>query len=259
MNSRRMKELTERQFQRVLIREGKTVLKSLTHEEVTVLFRETKGSSGDHVTIYYEQSANLQKGDIIEYKGHRYLLSNVNSIQSEVYKVSVLKRCTVYLNVYGKKVPMAMVADMYSSNFGASLINSLGLVTKDTATIKEVRKNDKYICFGGIYVVKSLFYNDGVAYILLERTGDALYSLKEIKYYGSTTFNLEEKTVQMPFAVLTTVDDIVWSEAEITYKSSNPNIAEIDSGGWLTLKQRGVITITAVCEDIIVKKTITIK
>jgi hypothetical protein len=260
MDSRRIKEMTERQFRRTLEREGKTVVKTLTQENVTVLFREVRGSSGEHISIYYTYDTNLKKGDIVEYKGYRYLLATENSIQSDVFKVSTLKRCTIEFSIYGRKVPMAFASsDVFASNFGSTVLENIGLVTTDADIVRLLERNTKYICFGSVYLIKNLFYNDGLAYILLERSGNAAYGLKEIKYYGGTSFALDEKKVHLPFDVVTTLDDFVWNEAQIEYKSSNPEFGSVDENGWLTLKKKGVFTVTATCGDVTLKKTITIR
>lgn len=259
MEARRIRELTDRQFQRVLMREGKTVTKADTKKEVTVLFREVKGSSGEHISIYYDYNTDLTKGDIIEYKGYRYLLSNENSIQSDTFKVSVLKRCTVLLNIAGRYIPMAIASNLLSSNFGASIVDNLGLVTKETDYVKAIERNSQYICFGSTYKVANIFYNDGLAYIYMERTGNAVYGLQELEYYGDTSFALSEGKVQLRFAMKVTTDKITWSEAKIEYKSSNPDFGSVDENGWLTLKKKGVITVTATCGDVTLKKTITIR
>jgi hypothetical protein len=260
MDSRRIKDMTERQFRRALEREGKAVVKSLTQENVTVLFREVRGSSGEHISIYYAYDANLKKGDIVEYKGYRYLLANENSTQSDVFKLSTLKRCTVEFSIYGRKVPMAFASsDVFASNFGSTLLENIGLVTTDNNIVRSLERSTKYICFGSVYMIKNMFYNDGLAYILLERSGNAAYGLKEIKYYGGTSLALEEQKVYLPFEVVTTLDDFVWIEAKIEYTSSNPDIATVDENGWLTLKKKGIIIVTATCEEITIKKTITIR
>ena len=260
MDSRRIKAMTERQFKRTLEREGKTVVKTLNQEEVTVLFREVKGSSGEHISIYYTYDTNLEKGDIVEYKKHRYILTNENSIQSDVFKVSKLKRCTVTLPIYGVNIPMAFASsDVFASNFGSVLIDNLGLVTKYTQDIDFLERGKQYICFGSTYKVKNFFINDGLVYILLERIGNATYGLQEIKYYGETSYSLSEKKVYLPFEVVTSIDDIVWADAPIVFTSSGTNIAEIDENGWLTFNKSGVVTITATCGDISLKKSITIR
>lgn len=259
MESRRIREMTDRQFQRVLEREGKVVTKTLTQEEIKVLFREVKGSSGERITIYYTYDTDLKKGDIVNYKGYNYMLINENSIQSDVFKVSALKRCTVRLNIAGRYIPMVIASNLSSNNLGASIVDNIGLVTTDTDDIKAIEKNTQYICFGSTYKVVNIFYNDGLAYIYLTRTGDALYGHQTIEYYGSTSFKLENGKVQLRFVVYTTTDKITWSEADIKYTSSNLNYAEIDKDGWLTPKKKGVITITATCGDLTLKKSITIK
>lgn len=258
MEFRRLKEMTERQFKRVLDREGKKVIKTLTQEEVTVLFRKIQGHSGEHITIYYPYDTNLKKGDIVEYKGYRYLLSEESSIHSDIFKTSTLKKCTVFLNINGRHIPMAFSSDLYTK-LSSTVINSLGLVTTDTEHIRDIEKKNKYICFGGTYEVETIFYNDGLAYIYLKRTGDAMYGLLRIQYHGDTTFNLSDNKVQLRFSVITSTDDVVWSGVKLTYKSSNPNFADIDENGWLTMRQKGVITVTASYEDYTLKKTITIR
>lgn len=259
MEARRIKELTDRQFQRVLTREGKVVTKTDTKEDVTVLFREVKGSSGERISIYYDNNTNLTKGDIIEYKGYKYLLTNENSVQSDVYKVSVLKRCTVLLNIEGRYIPMVIASNLTSDNLGADIINNLGLITKETDFIKNIARNSQYICFGGTYKVVNTFFNDGLAYVYLERTGNAIYGLQEIVYYGNTSFALSDDKVQLRFAMKVGTDKITWSEADIEYKVSNTEFAEIDDQGWLTMKKKGVITVTATCGDVYLKKSITIR
>lgn len=255
MDARRLKNLTERQFNRVLSREGKIVTKSDTKEEVTILFKEVR-NVGENISIYYTNDTNLNVGDIVEYKGYRYVLKNVNSIQSDVYKASKLVRCTVLLNISGRHIPMALANDR--EIMGENMANNLSLITKDTEHIREIKRNTQYICFGSTYKVSNIFYNDGLAHVYMERTGDANYGLQEMVYYGNTTFALSDGKVQLRFAVTTTLDKIIWSEAKIEYKSSNPRVAEIDENGWLTPKYKGVITITATCGDLHLKKNITI-
>ncbi len=258
MQAIRLKEMTDRQFQRVLTREGKVVTNPFTKKEYTVLFREVQGTSGEHISVYYTYDTDLKKGDIVEYKGHRYILTNESAIQSDSFKVSILKKCTVLLNIYGKNIPMAITTSL-NSNLGAAIVENLSLITKDVEDIRNIERNDQYICFGSVYKVYNIFYNDGVAYIYLKRTGNAVYGLKEIKYYGETTYAFADKKVHLPFTVVTTLDDIVWSEAEITYTVSSSSVAEVDSQGWMTMKQKGIVTVTASCGDISVKKTITIR
>ena len=259
MEARRIKELTGRQFERVLNREGKVVKRADTQEEILVLFKEVRGSSGENISVYYKYDTNLSIGDIIEYKGYHYILANVNSVQSDVYKLSALKRCTVLLNINGRYIPMAIASNLASSGLGATVVDKITLITKETDHVKEIEKNSQYICFGSIYKVVNVFYNDGLAHVYMDRTGDAIYGLREIEYYGDTSFALTEGKVQLRFVMKVTTDKITWSEADIKYTTSNPKIAEIDDKGWLTLKQRGVITVTAECEDISLKKTITIR
>lgn len=259
MDSRRIKELTGRQFQRVLAREGKVVTKTDTKEEVTVLFREVRGSSGERISIYYDYNTNLAKGDIIEYKGYKYLLTNENSIQSDVYKLSALKRCTVLLNIEGRYIPMVIASNLTSDNLGANIIDNIGLITKETDFVKNIARNSQYICFGGAYKVVNIFYNDGLAYIYMERTGNAIYGLQEMVYYGDTSFALADNKVQLRFAMRVTTDKVIWSEADIKYKVSNTEFAEIDDQGWLIMKKKGVVTVTATCGDVFLKKAITIR
>jgi hypothetical protein len=256
MQARRLKEMTDRQFQRVLAREGKEVFNPITLKKYTVLFREVRSTSGESISIYYTYDTDLKKGDIVEYKGFRYILTTESSIQSDSFKVSVLKRCTVLLNIYGRRIPMAILTSL---NLGVVTTENLGLVTTDTDDIRSLERNSQYICFGSMYKVSNIFFNDGMAYVYMKRVGDAVYGLKEIKYYGSNTYSLEDGKVLLPFTVVTTIDDVVWTEAEITYTVSSNELAEVDANGYMTMKKRGVVTVTATCEGIYLKKTITIK
>ena len=65
--------------------------------------------------------------------------------------------------------------------------------------------------------------------------------------------------VGIPLAMKVGLEKITWSEAEIEYSSSNISFAEIDDQGWLTMKKKGVVTITATCGDVYLKKNITIR
>jgi hypothetical protein len=153
---------------------------------------------------------------------------------------------------------MAIVSNL-SSNVITCIVDNITLATNDNSDIRDIKRNTQYICFGSTYKVVNAFYNDGMAYIYMNREGDAIYGLQEMEYYGKTTYDLSDGKVQLRFVVVCGLDKIVWSEAEITYKSSNTNFADIDEHGWMTMKKKGVITISATCGDLTLKKTITIK
>lgn len=239
---------TQRQFDAVLRKEGKTITDYLSDAEYRVFFRQMKHSdnTSSKVRIYYSKDLPISRGTIFTIYNETYIIVNQDSIESEIYNTSVAVRTTQFFRCGNALLPFVVsdLKNVYPT--GGSVMSVVGgsitVYTQDCEAFRSVKVNDTYIAFGGTYKVLNTFYNDGIGYLYLSRAADSTrYTLE---YTGVNRIDLADaNTYQLSFVAKQ--GDAVDETAVLTYTSSDDTIATVDATGLATFATEGTVIFTA--------------
>lgn len=254
MNSKRMENLTKRQFDHVMNREGEDVRDYFDRTKTyRVFYRRTARSNSpmSSIRIYYSQDAGIHLGTIIEVHGVYYIVYSQDALESEVYYTSVANRCNTTLTIRGVTLPTVVQQDNFSierGSLGTYVAGTVILYTQQNQYADQIEVNYRCRKFGNVYSVGNKFSNDGIQYYYLDQilnpTGD--YTME---YYGETTFFMDEtSTYRVPFVVLES-EIAMDPQPPLTYTTSDASIATIDSTGLMTFHNPGDVTVTCTCDD----------
>lgn len=243
-------KLTERQFNKVLEREGQVITNYYSNENYKVFFRKTNRGDGsqEKLRIYYPQSYNIAKGTIIIYKGTNYLIENQDASESNIYYTSVAVKCVETFPVqYNNKkynVPIVVVNSNYktSSSITITVISgSLICYTGLNDISRSITLNKIFVKFGGTYSVQNYFFNDNMAYFYLTRETNQP-DKNELNITADKT-TCETGTTSQIVANCLTNDEVVLNQT-ITYTSSDETLATVNANGVLTFIKAGTVIIT---------------
>ena len=257
---------TKKQFDYTMNRERIIVTdyfdSNITYE---VFFRRNnRGTNPDgKLKLYYAKETPIQIGTIFVLKGEIYIVTSKDGIESDIFFTSMAIRCDVtfvvkYNGEY-KDIPLTVVSDKMTVNHG-SVFNvvsgSVVMYTQDNDIARNIAINNEYYAFGGYYKVGNNFFNNGLAYLYLERQQMPQDDYK-ITYNGVTSFDIKESTTyQLSYTV--TNNGSVVKNPTIHYSSSDETIATVDSNGLMTMLKEGTVDITASYSTASVTTTMTI-
>lgn len=256
MNRGNIKFATKRQFDIVLAKEGITLTdyfdKSITYR---VFFRKSNRGTNPQgkVRIFYSQDTPISIGTTFILKDGIYIVTSQDGVESDVYYTSLATKCDTTFNIYSEKekkyidVPFVVVSDKWTVTHGSVVsmaTGSVAMFTKDCTLSRNIQINSEYYGFGGYYKVGNTFYNNGLAYVYMERTTTPQKDKYTLTYAGETTIDrTENPTYQL---VLTAKkNDVVVDSPALTYVSSDESVATVDETGLMTLLTNGSTTITA--------------
>lgn len=258
-----------RQFDLTLSREGQEVTDYYTGNVTTVFFRRiARGTQPlGKIRIYYAQDSSLDKGSVIKYKNKTYVLVNKDAQESDFFYSSVALECTeTFLmknsqNV-GKQIPF-VVSELRSASpkgggtvsyVGGALTLYTGYNNNSEQYLNTVELNSRYVKFGGTYEVVNTYYNDGLYYMYFMRVLSSVptdtYAVNIGSYYAQYTIG-----DALQLSATTTVNSIIVENQNLTWASSDENVATIDSNGNVTFLTAGNVTFTVTWVDHNVSKT----
>lgn len=244
-----IKNITQRQFDKVLEREGKEIKEYYANTPMKVFFRRgSKGnSSQSRLSLYYAQDTPIKVGTVFTYKDNNYVVVSRYNEESEIYYTSIATRCnaTFDLTYNGKvyTVPFVEASEKFtvdSSNTISVINGSCMIYTGLNDIVKTMTVNNTYINFGGAYEVGNYFYNNNLAYVYLKRI------LSEDTY----TFDITTDSTSYKVGDSATITasckngSAVISGQTITYTSSDTTIATVSTSGVISFSKEGSVTIT---------------
>ena len=254
MNGRRLENLTKRQFDHVMNREGEDVKDYFDNTKTyRVFYRRTARSNSpmSSIRIYYSQDAGIHLGTIIVVHGVSYIVYSQDALESEVYYTSVANRCNTTLTIRGVTLPTVVQQDNFSIERGSLSTYVAGTVilyTQQNQYADQIEVNYRCRKFGNVYSVGNKFSNEGIQYYYLDQilnpTGE--YT---IEYYGDTQFFMDETTTYRAVFEVLEHDIAMDPQPPLTYTSSDDAVATIDSTGLMTFHNPGDVTITCTCDD----------
>lgn len=258
-----IKKLNERQFTKVLDRQGITVYDTDNDCDRKVMFlKQTAKNTQERIKISYPQEYPWKKGTIIEYKGMYFLITSMEAFESDVYHTSTAIKCNVVWNINGK-MHYLVAGELGSANprhgtIISSVSGSISLFTKKSDVLKI---NDYVIDFAGTYRCINRFDIDGLSYYFFERTTDFSNELELVCNTAQRTFNLSSDVVNLSCGLQLSSGTAncyyLSDEVTYTYESSVASVGVIDSEGYFAPVGEGTTTITctATIDDIIMSVT----
>lgn len=247
---------TKRQFEKTLHRESITVNDYYSDTKTYKVFfrRGDRGTAPQgKMRLFYLKETDISIGTVYIYDGECYLVTSKDAQESGVYYTSVAIRCeTLFTVKYKEKyieVPFAVEKEQYVTVGNQNLNIVAGSVTIYTGLneyVREMTISKKYVNFGGTYEITNIFYNNGLAYIYMERDADMpdTYSLV---YDGLTTLDITAGTYQLSYSALKNGNIV--STPTLSYATSDESVATVDDAGQLSLITSGSVTITATWVD----------
>ena len=233
-----IRNLTKRQFDATLNREGQSVYDYYTLEEYKVFFRRNLSSSvsTDKMKIYFTEETPIKKGSIITYKDSIYIVGTINYYESNIYCVAEITQCYTEVAAGTKLVPLAIMDTDISTDSGTvSIIDgNTTLYTQYNNDSKNIKINNFYNIFGRDYKVKNTYCIDGILFILLEIVVAQEGGINTVTYLGENTIT-EYTPIPMYYSLVNHgTEDIHYSNENIVgYSSSDVEIATINDKGIL--------------------------
>lgn len=239
--------VTQRRFDKILEREGKTVMDVITGEEHKVIFsRASATNMQDKIKISYAQDCPLTKGSVIEYKNNHYILINQDNIESDVYitSMAIKTNCTWYID--GKYYHLiASELSGATPKFGARTNQVSGTISLYTSKSNMIKTGDCIIDFGGAYKCVNDFTIDNITYYYFGRelmntsgwTIDFGTDVKEVDEGSQLQLNptMSKSGWYIPSDSITTT---------YAFESKNTNVATVDNNGLVSFVGNGSVTIT---------------
>ena len=257
---------TKKQFDYTMNRERIVVTdyfdSNITYE---VFFRRNNRGTNPQgkLKLYYAKETPIHIGTIFVLKGEIYIVNSKDGIESDIFFTSMAIRCDVTFvvkcNGEYKDIPLTVVSDKMTVGYG-NIFNMVSgnvvMYTQDNDIARNIKINNEYYAFGGYYKVGNNFFNNGLAYLYLERQQMPQDDYK-ITYNGVTSFDIKESTTYQLSYTVTNNGNVV-KNPTIHYSSSDETIATVDSNGLMTMLKEGSVDITATCSDASVTTTMTI-
>lgn len=258
MNRGNINFATKRQFDTVLKKEGITLTdyydSSITYN---VFFRKNNRGTNPQgkVRIFYSQDTPINIGTTFVLKDIPYVVISRDGDEGEVYYTSMAMRCDTSLTTYvdGEgyiTVPFVTVTDKYTltNNSTISMISgTANCYTGLNKYSKNIEVNDNFYNYGGYYKVGNYFWNNGLCYIYMTREAKPQDNYT-LTYDGETSFDMSAvSTYQLSYLALNNYNIV--ENPELTYVSSNTDVATVNDNGLVTFVGAGKTTITATWTD----------
>ena len=169
----------ENVFAATMEREGKTVTAVSSGKEFTAFFRRCDDgqSTEDRITVYYDVSAPVEQGSLIQYGRKTYILINKETEENTCYYKSygiaingllttndgIIRNVPIY--GYDMKDGLA-----YANNVFSMISGNVEFITEITDTIKALDINDTFNVYGRTFEVDNIYMKDGLFHIITQVT-----------------------------------------------------------------------------------------
>lgn len=245
---------------------GYKVLNYWKDKKLTMVFKQNKvRTASERVNAYYGIDEDVQKGDIILYKGNYYMVSTKSHEEGNIYCCSVMTKCNAIWNLYGYKVPVIASGITSAGQGGGTyllLTEGKYYITTGICPVitGKLSVEDRIYDFSGYFRITNKHFLEGVATIFFEREASTLnvYSSSSVKegLFNSIyrTFDMKDTTTaDLRIYVFQKQDSIRYylPNAKIEYSVDNEDVATVDENGIITLKSAGTVNVTARATDTI--------
>ena len=244
----------KRQFLDALKREGKSVTTYYNRDIVPCFFRTNEDGNNptDRIRIFYDKSAPIKQGQIIEYRGNRYIVLNQETAENDTYYKSSIVQTNAELKWKVNDVIYKMpcyAGDLNSplptsGTYFSAINGNIEIITEDVERSRLLNINALLETMGGVYKVVNYLYKTGFTYVYIERTeGELTPPVYAVNILGDSEYDIVEVQTGI-LTVETTIDGEPSENPTIEWASSDESVATI-SGGELTFLSVGTTTITA--------------
>lgn len=169
----------ENVFAATMEREGKTVTAVNSGKEFTAFFRRCDDgqSTEDRINVYYDVSAPVEQGSLIQYGRKIYVLMNKETEENTCYYKSYGIATNGLLNtndgtirnvpIYGYDMKDGLA---YANNVFSMISGNVEFITEITDTIKALNINDTFNVYGRTFEVDNIYMKDGLFHIITQVT-----------------------------------------------------------------------------------------
>lgn len=256
-----IQNITDRQFEKTMMREKYSVIDYFSKQEYEVLFRRNNRSVSPEgkIRLYYKQDCGMEQGKIFMMNGKQYIIINQDADESGYFYSAVAKQCNAVVDIKGTKCPIALDKNIFDLAEGKVFNFTNGQVTVYTQLNQitgTLNVNDTLQAFGNWYLVQSKFIDGNIIYFYLEETAKAPVVDYKLTYTGVTELDLNAKTYQLNYVA--TADGVVVENPVLSYAVAPDDIATVNSKGLLTMLKEGTATVTATWNNVVCEKEINI-
>lgn len=254
-------KVTARQFEKIVERQGKTIIDFATGKEYKVLFSKAGATNmQDKVKISYAEECPLAKGSIIQFKNNYYILVNQDNIESDVYCSSTAMKCNDVWEINGYKIPVVCgnlssynpkAGTVYTN--GKSTVGNITIYTSSDTMVTEIVPGDINFCCDDFYHIVNKFSIDGLTYLYMQR--ETLTGTDTLQYVDEVyNFDIgQEFQLHIARVMKDSENKIIGrylQESVYTYVSSNEAVATVTQDGLLNVVGKGAATITVATDDL---------
>ena len=203
----------------------------------------------DTLLMFYDCDSPCQQGTLVNVNGKTYIAVNRETVENGVYFKSALIRTNGEINANtGKVIGLPFYAEKVNNSMEIagtyfSLIDGNTLaITQDCEISRKLQINDLFNVWGRTWKITNIFYIDGLVYIQMEINGDT-----DITFDYGISFD----DVSSSYAVSdshelnakSTLNGEITDE-QITYASSNENVATVSDNGVISFVGSGEVYFT---------------
>jgi hypothetical protein len=203
----------------------------------------------DTLLMFYDVDSPCQQGTLVNVNGKTYIAVNRETVENGIYFKSALIRTNGEINAnsgeviglpfYAEKVNNSMeIAGTYFSLIDGNTL----AITQDCEISRKLQINDLFNVWGRTWKITNIFYIDGLVYIQMEINGDTDITFD----YGISFDDVSSSYVVSDSHELnakSTLNGEI-TDDQITYESSNSQVATVDSDGVISFVGSGEVYFT---------------
>lgn len=165
----------ENVFSATMEREGKIVTAVSSKKEFKAFFRRMDDgqSTEDRITIYYDMTAPIEQGSLVQYGRKTYILINKETEENTCYYKSYAIACNGILNTNSGTVKNVYVYayDMkdglaYTGNVFSLINGNMEFITEITEEVKKLEINNTFNIFGRTFKIDNTYQKDRMYHII---------------------------------------------------------------------------------------------
>lgn len=235
-------------------REHKLITVTDSGESFDCFFRKNNDNNNvkDTMSMYYKCDSPVTVGSLLTYAGNHYIVLNKETAENDVYYKSAIIRTngvitTHNLSVVGLPVYTDDANNANSTgNKNLSIIDgNMELLTADNALSRQLAINDLFNEYGRTWKITNIYFVDGIAHIIVEVNANVEpnydFSIEIIKNLSALNAVAGDTDSISAKAYINGIEN---DNANLTFISSNPEVATISSEGEIEYLTDGEVYFT---------------
>lgn len=242
-------------FEDTMKREGKRATLLYGSEKFTCFFRRNNDNQNvkDTMTMYYRADAPVYTGNLISFDRFSYLVLNKETAENDIYYKSAIIRCNGTINTHSLSVSglpfygdSVNNANAEQTTYYSFIEGNIEILTQDCEKSRALQIDDNFNEYGRTWKITNIYFIDGICHLMCKVSADVTptyeYKLELSPLVSLNVIPHEAASITATACINgNKVEDV-----EITYISSDIDIATIDNNGVIDYRRDGEVTFTAI-------------